>query len=250
MRRLLFALLFVLTLSLLMPLNVLADDDDDDGKAVNPGATAYVVHGIPGGDLGLDPALPVDVSVNGGCAIPGFTFGTITDGIALPAGDYTIAISLANPAAPCSNAAVIGPVTVPLAAKTSYAIVAHLTAAGAPTASLFTVDTSKPRRGQARVIAHHTAAAPSVDISLAPKRGAKLTLAGVSNGQQGAVQVKPGRYALAIAPAGSDTPVFGPANVKFAGSRTYLVFAVGKLDTGSFTLLTKVVKPASDEDDD
>ena len=38
-------------------------------------ATVYVLHGIPGEDLGLDPELPVDVSVNGACALPGFTFG-------------------------------------------------------------------------------------------------------------------------------------------------------------------------------
>ena len=38
--------------------------------------TAYVAHGIDGDDFGLDPALPVDVWVEGlGCALPGFKFG-------------------------------------------------------------------------------------------------------------------------------------------------------------------------------
>lgn len=246
MRRLLLALLAVMTLSLAAPLSALADDDDDDNKADRTSAIAYVVHGIPGGDLGLPAALPVDVSVNGACAIPGFTFGTITDGIPLPAGDYTIAISLANPAAPCAETPVVGPLTVTLAARTSYAIVAHLTEAGAPTASLFKVNTSEPSRARSRVIVHHTAAAPAVDITLSRRGDVELGLAGVRNGAQGAALVTPNRYDITIAPAGSDTPVFTATNVRLLTRNVYLVFAVGTPGTGSFTLLTKAIDRRDD----
>jgi len=37
-------------------------------------ATAYVVHGINGKDLGLAEALPVDVQVGDACALTGFQF--------------------------------------------------------------------------------------------------------------------------------------------------------------------------------
>ena len=40
----------------------------------------YVVHGIPGQDLGLEPALPVDVSVNGACALESFAFARCDPG--------------------------------------------------------------------------------------------------------------------------------------------------------------------------
>ena len=33
--------------------------------------TVYVVHGIPGDDIGLPTDLPVDISVNGACALEG-----------------------------------------------------------------------------------------------------------------------------------------------------------------------------------
>ena len=79
-------------------------------------AYAYVVHGIPGQDLGLDPALPVDVSVDGACAIPGFVFGQIVGPVPLPAGDREIAIALANSDEPCSNDPILGPVSIPFAA--------------------------------------------------------------------------------------------------------------------------------------
>ena len=55
----------------------------------------YVVHGINGTDLGLSEALPVDVSLNGACALPGFTFGEIVGPLELPVGSYDIAIGLA-----------------------------------------------------------------------------------------------------------------------------------------------------------
>lgn len=239
MKRLLALFAAVMALALLAP----AAPAAAHSTMGSGNATAYVVHGIPGKDISpaLDPSLPVDVSVNGGCALPGFTFGVITDGISLPAGDYTIAISLANAEKPCSNTPVIGPVTVPLAANTSYAIVAHLTAGGAPTASLFTLDTSRIRGGHARTIVHHTAAAPAVDICIVRGNGLKLTLENVKNGDQATSLVRPGRYYIDIAPAGSDTVVFGPVDVRFMRGKTYLVFAVGSLTNDTFTLLTKVI---------
>ena len=58
-------------------------------------ATVYVVHGINGKDLGLEEdALPVDVSLNGDCAIQNFTFRTITDAVRLPVGKYDIRVHL------------------------------------------------------------------------------------------------------------------------------------------------------------
>lgn len=231
MRRIMLALLTALALTLLAPVAA---------QASSGNATIYVVHGIPGKDLGLDPALPVDVSVNGGCAIPGFTFGTITDGIKLPAGDYTFAISVANSSNPCGNAPVIGPVTVPLAGGQRYSVVAHLTADGAPTAGVFPFSTIH-QPGQSRVVAHHTAAAPAVDIGISRANGSNaILLEDVTNGVFAPIDLRAGNYKGFIAPAGSSTPVFEAA-MRLKPRTTYLVFAVGSLSNGTFTVLMKAV---------
>jgi hypothetical protein len=210
----------------------------DDGDA-----SAYVVHGIPGQDLDLDPALPVDVSVDGMCALPGFTFGEIVGPISLPEGIYAIAISLENGDEPCANDPVIE-AEVELMGGTSYSIVAFLTEDGAPTAGLFTNDLSPTGRGKARVIAHHTAAAPPVDISVRRDNpwSPGLDILNFANGDQAAAEVRPGEWYVSFAPAGTDVVVFGPAMVQFKPFSAYLVFAVGSVDTGSFTLLTENVR--------
>ncbi|NJN95214.1 MAG: DUF4397 domain-containing protein [Anaerolineales bacterium] len=105
--------------------------------SLRPKVHVTVVHGIPGQALGADPALPVDVSVDGECVLPGFTFSKIAGPLSLPVDTYRIAISLANTAAPCSNAPVIGPLNVPVAKGENVSIVAHLNGQGEPTASKF-----------------------------------------------------------------------------------------------------------------
>ena len=83
------------------------------------------------------------------------------------------------------------------------------------------------------------AAAPAVDISV--RRDGPdspgLDIYDFMNGDQAAAEVRPGEWYVAIAPAGSDMPVFGPAAVELSPYAAYLVYAVGSVDTGSFTLL-------------
>ena len=59
-------------------------------------ALVTVVHGIPGGDIDLDPALPVDVSANGACVITGLEFGQISERLGVPADEYDLAVSLSD----------------------------------------------------------------------------------------------------------------------------------------------------------
>jgi hypothetical protein len=72
-----------------------------------------VKHSINGRTLGLPKALPVNVFINGGLAIPGFEFGdkVVT---ALPAGNYTITVELLD-GTPLPSMTV-GPVDVPAGA--------------------------------------------------------------------------------------------------------------------------------------
>ncbi len=216
------------------------------GSSSLGGATVYVVHGIPGQDLGAEPALPVDVAINGACALTGFEFGQIVGPLALEAGTYDVAISLANPGTPCGNAPVIEANGLQLEDGLNYSIVAHLTADGAPTASVFVNDLST-KKYTSRVNVFHTAAAPAVDIRF--KRNSPWWLPptwlwDVANGEQGSVEVLYGTYGVTIFPAGTPNPVFGPATVELECDTAYAVFAVGSLTNATFTLLVQPIEDA------
>jgi hypothetical protein len=201
-------------------------------------AKVYIVHGIPAPD-----GLPVDISVDGACALQGFTFGNIAGPVVLPAGTYSVAIRPANPANPCANDPILGPLDLMFEGGKTYSVVAHLTAGGSPTATLFEEDLSGIKSPRGRIIVHHTAAAPEVDIRL--MRGASmkslLKLEGLANPQSAAVDVLPGMWNVSIAPAGTDTVVFGPIKFQVKPRTAYLVYAVGSLSDSTFTLLTKAI---------
>ncbi|MEP0765984.1 MAG: DUF4397 domain-containing protein [Fimbriimonadia bacterium] len=193
--------------------------------ALASNASLYVVHGINGGDLGLDEALPVDVYVNDSLAIPGFTFKAVVGPLSLPAGSYDIAIKLAN-----TDITVIE-ATVPFASGENATVIAHLTEGGAPTASKFTNNVSLPGFFRSRVIVHHTAAAPAVDVYL--KRlpfFSPLVVQDFANGEQASALIGSGIYRLWLTPAGTTTPVLGPATALFIPRTTYLVYAVGTIN--------------------
>jgi len=134
-------------------------------------AVVYVIHGIPGQGLGLPADLPVDIALNGTCALTAFTFGTVTDPIELAPGVYNLKIGLANADNPSSEPAVIE-ADVKLAAQDNLTIIAHLTEHAQPTASVFSntlADCTKDI--DSALLVHHTAAAPAVDIRAEVKNG-------------------------------------------------------------------------------
>jgi hypothetical protein len=190
--------------------------------AADSGAKIYVIHGIPG-----SAGFPVDVSVNGACALPNFTFGQRVGPLSLPAGDYTIAVHAPADGA-CGGAAAIGPVTLSFANGDNKTIIAHLSEAGAPTASVFMNDFSATGRGSARILAHHTAAAPEVDVVLARNYnggGPRINVPGFSNGEQIKAEVRPGDQQVTLELGGA--PVFGPTTLNLKPFTATYVYAVG-----------------------
>lgn len=209
-----------------------------DGPAASvapaPGnASVFVVHGINGTDVGLSEALPVDVSVGGACALPNFTFRTIEGAIELPAGSYDIAVSLADGA--CTGPVVIDAPGVALGDGDVVSIVAHLTADGIPTASVFPTDISAVP-GRARVIARHTADFGEVDVVV----DGGVAFAGVPNGVQGAADLRPGRHTVAITPAGGGAAAFSTPLV-LRPFTAYVAYAVGTPENGTFEVLLQSI---------
>ena len=95
-------------------------------QAAESDAQLSVLHGVPG--------LTVDVWVNGERTLDDFAPGTLAGPLALPPGDYDLAITAADAAD--ASAPVIGPVKVTLAANGNYTAVANLDAAGTPDGQL------------------------------------------------------------------------------------------------------------------
>lgn len=198
-------------------------------------ATVTVIHGIPGQDLGLAPTLPVDIEVVGvGCVLTHVTFKDISPRLSLPAGSYDLRVRLSDGS--CGGGVAVAANGVPFAANEDATVIAHLDAAGAPTASKFTNDLSSAARNKGRFVVHHTAAAPAVDLALDSFFGGRpLDLRGVTNGQSGGADIRRGLYIFSVAPAGGN-----PIDRRFApiyDDRLILVYAVGSLSTGSFTFI-------------
>jgi hypothetical protein len=114
----------------------------------------WFVHGAPGRDLSpnFNPALPLDVSVNGTCIVTHWSFGQIKGPYPLPAGFYDTKVSVSNALTPCGNAPIYE-VTLPVyQGQTSFAV-----AAVSPVYTfvgyLIPVDTSPVGYGGAREIA-------------------------------------------------------------------------------------------------
>ena len=205
-------------------------------------ATVYVVHGIAGSDLKLDPTLPVDITVNGACAIKGLVFKQIVGPISLPAGNYSFTVRLANKANPCSNPVVIY-AGAGLGAGDNVSLVAHLSATGIPRVTPFYNDVARPVAG-ATLSFRHAAAAPEVTvIGKNAATGFQVAVGVLSNSDKADRAVPPGTYDVTVSPSyvRPRVTVLGPAAIPVSGITA--VYVVGSVSTGSLTAIVQTITP-------
>jgi hypothetical protein len=187
-----------------------------------------IVHGIPG--------VTVDVYVNGILALDNFTFGTFTKPISFAAGKYWIVI-LAD-----ASQDTVYKDSVSVAAGLMASLVAHLTEAGKATLTAFLDDFSNIAPGNGRLVVRHVAAAPAVDVNLYKSAVTKKLFgkfAGLTNGKEARLDLRPGRYTATISAAGSSSTLLGPVAVQKRPKELFTVYAVGSLEGGTFTLLVQ-----------
>lgn len=196
-------------------------------SAQSTDGTVTVVHGVPD--------LDVDVWVNGDALLPGFTFGTVTDPLTLPAADYAIEIYPAGTDPEGNEPALADTVTLPAGANAT--IVAHLDADGAPMLTTFVNDISTIDAGNGRVTARHVAAAPTVDILA----NDGVLFGGVSNPQEGVADVPADTYNVKIVPAGTTDPVVFEADLGIPEGTNVIVYAIGDLAGGSFAVVSQAI---------
>jgi hypothetical protein len=206
-----------------MPANAHENDSHDNGPA-----ELTVFHGVPG--------LTVDVYVNGALTLDDFMPGTFSDTLTLDPGTYTVAITAAD--AKDASAPVIGPVDLKLGSGDNYTAVAHLTEAGAPTATLFQNNPDAVGKREGRLTVRHVAAAPSVDILA----GGAAVITDLTNPDEVELTLPKGTISASVAATGTTAPLIGPADVKIKKRTNTIVYAWGSLADGTLALAVQTVK--------
>ncbi len=190
-----------------------------------------VVHGIPGAT--------VDVYVNDSLFLEDFEPESVAGPVVLPAGSYDIAIYAAN-ADPDSDAPVIDAPGVSVPAGVDAAVVAHLDADGAPTASVFVNDVSEVEAAEARLTIRHTAEAPEVDVYA--DGAIELTAGAFVNGEESVVDVAAGTYAATVTAPGDPATVLAPlGDVTLAEGVNTIVYAIGTYPS-TFTVVVDSIQ--------
>ena len=191
-------------------------------------AKLSVLHGVPG--------LTVDVWVDGNLTLDDFAPGTLAGPLELAAGDYDVAITASD--ATSADNPVIGSVNVELDDGGNYTAVAHLTADGAPTATLFSNDTKAPSNdNKGKLTVRHVAAAPAVDVLA----GGAAVIEGLSNPDEATLKLEAGTISASVAAAGTTAPVIGPADVTVEAGKNTIVYAWGSLADGNLAVAVQVV---------
>jgi len=194
-------------------------------QAADP-SQVYVVHGIPG--------TPVDVWVNGAVKIPNFQPKAVAGPLALPAGNYDLALTA--PGQPLASAILkVDGAAIPAGANIS--LVAHLKADGTPTITAFANDVSKVAPGKARLIVRHTAAAPAVDV----RAGGTPVFTNLTNPNEAKGDIAAATVSADVVAAGSTTVVLGPASLTLAEGTATIVYAIGSLDKKTLDLATQTI---------
>ena len=201
------------------------------GAASVSASLVSVVHGIPDAT--------VDVYVNDALFLEDFEPESVAGPVVLPAGTYDIAIYAAN-ADPATDAPVIDAPGVTVPAGIDAAVVAHLDASGAPTASVFVNDVSEMAAGEARLTIRHVAEAPEVDVFA--NGSIELTPGAFVNGEESVVDVAAGTYAATVTAPGDSSTVLAPlGEVTFVEGVNTIVYAIGTYPD-TFTVVVDAIQ--------
>ena len=206
-------------------------------------AYLYVVHGIPGRDISdsLNPGLPVDILVDGECAVRGLTFGNTNGPLTLPAGTYTVQVSLANTLAPCTNAAVVAaPVTLNGGSSTS--VVAAISG-GQPALLQFADNLEAVTPGSARFVFVNSADAPELQATLTQLyvKNPKPIIVTANPGAQPLFNVPAGTYLLQVVASGSTT-VLASEDIGLPAQSATFTYAAGEATNNSIGLINRTIK--------
>lgn len=173
----------------------------------------------------------VDVLVNENVAVSELAFGEVTGYLEVPAAEYDIAINVAD------TDTTVFSTSVELSAEDfTAAATGNLEPEGGEDG--FDLDIFQDKLGvidrdNGRVRVYHLSPdAPAVDVAVADENDepAVFLARDIAFGEAGPdVEVEAGTYPVAVYPAGSETPVFGPVDVEVRDGEVLSAFAEGEL---------------------
>lgn len=203
----------------------------------------YLVHGIPGRDVGatFNPGLPVDVSIGGECLLHGFTFGSTGGPLTLAGATYDVQVSLANTLAPCTNSAVItSQATVTGGANTT---IVGAISGGEPALQAFADDLAPVATGSVRFTFVNSADAPALQATLTQLGVAKPKKFEVTAkaGAEGAITVPAGSYEVQVVASGSTT-VLASEELGLANQAAIFSYAVGVAANNTVGLINRTIR--------
>lgn len=203
------------------------------GLALAPAAQAAenaevsVLHAVPGA--------VVDVYANGDALLTDFKPGTLTDPMALPAGDYDLKVVAAGDGA--DGKAIIEADGVAVPAGANITVVAHLSASGKPVLTPYVNDTSSIAAGQARLTVRHDAAAPAVDV----RANGKPVFTDLTNPKEASADIPAGTVSADVVLAGTDQVAIGPADLDLTEGVHTIVYAWGSAEDKNLKLAVQTI---------
>lgn len=213
------------TALLLVPATASAQEGGGD-------ATVTVVHGIPD--------TTADIWVDGDLTLDDFEPGVITDRLALPAGEHTIALT-APDAADASEA--LQTVDITLKPGANASVVVHLDEAGNVQITAFTNDVSPVAAGDARVVVRHVAATGPVDVAA---NGDDL-VSDLAPGQEATAEVPAGNYAVSVTAVSGGAGLADIDDAELPEGAGTIMYAVGNPDGDTFEILVQTVAGLQDD---
>jgi hypothetical protein len=187
----------------------------------------YVAHAASGRGMSTptNPALPVDLSVQGICVATGITYGEIRGLYSVPAGAILIQLTMADYSNPCGGPSVfIAAVT--LGAGGTYYGILTLDGSGNPAGQIYTADLSPVPVGTSRV-AIINASQDSVSATFSAAPGAYFPLPA---GTLQPFNPLSGLYTITLVDSNQNLLV-GPVNLDIAQGNTYVYVVAGSAAT-------------------
>jgi hypothetical protein len=196
----------------------------------------YIAHAASGHMItpNTNPALPVDVSLNGTCVSKGVAYGDITGPYSGAPGTYNIVVAAANATAPCTGASLFT-ASVPLAGSTTYLGVLSLDSSKKITGAIYTVNLQMVAAGFARFeVANATTASLSATLVDSSNRSNSLLVPAATF----VVSTAPaGIYQNSVSNATTHVVLSGPRNVELAQRNVYLYVLAGSPADNSVQVL-------------
>ena len=213
-------------------------------------AAVYLVHGLPGQDIGKTSALPVDITFNDVTRAKALKLAKVSAALSFDPGSYSVKVYEAGTGG-MTGAIPLITATVVLGDAENATVIIHLSAAKKAALSKFTNDFSKVANGWARFIVHHTASGSTLGPCLLNPRDEWghpwYDADGMDNGNKALVEISPAygaSYSFQVWEFDWDPATLFRKTVPVQANKVTLIYIIGtpKTDTFNIVTITKSVK--------